>query len=171
MRLYLPSLGWPSVIVGKTANRGSAASLLLHHQQCRHAGGGGRPGGKPTFNWKERKALKLDELASRKEFKIKPFGDFDDLKPFFDEKVGDVTIDLRSVDSFDDESLFPKQSLDDENDPKAAFKGENNTRKVVQISSLFGSKKTFGFYERPVDEKKLHFSKTRSLTKFKEMKR
>lgn len=131
----------------------SRSVVPLLSQPCRYAGGGGRPGGKPTFNWKERRALNLDVLSKRKEFKVKPFGNFDELKPFFDEKVGDMTIDLKKVESFDDTTYFP-QNLD-EMDSDNLFKGENNTRKVMQMSLLFGSKKPYGMFTKPIDQKKL----------------
>jgi len=54
------------------------------YQQYRYAGGGGRPGGKPTFNWKQRKLLGLDELKDQKDMRVKFAGDFNDLKPFMD---------------------------------------------------------------------------------------
>ena len=54
------------------------------YQQYRYAGGGGRPGGRPTFNWKQRKLLGLDDLRNQREMRIKFAGDFNDLKPFMD---------------------------------------------------------------------------------------
>ena len=41
------------------------------YQQYRYAGGGGRPGGRPTFNWKQRKLLGLDDLRNQREMRIK----------------------------------------------------------------------------------------------------
>ena len=54
------------------------------YQQHRYAGGGGRPGGKPTFNWKQRKELGLDNLKDEKDMRVKFAGDFNDLKSFMD---------------------------------------------------------------------------------------
>jgi len=139
-------------LLGPFLSRSSPPLFYAYQQPCRHAGGGGRPGGKPSFNWKERSALKLDNFGSRNEFKIKPFGSYDEIKPFYDENAGDVTIDLNKVASFDDETLFPP-NVDDE--IGNLFKGDSNTRKILQISSLYGSTKPYGLLERKVDEKKL----------------
>jgi len=126
--------------------------IFGYQQPCRHAGGGGRPGGKPAFNWKQRRSLKLDNIGNSKEFKIKPFGSYDEIKPFYDENAGDVTIDLNKVASFDDETLFPPNVEDETGN---LFKGDSNTRKILQISNLYGSKKPYGLLERKLDEKKL----------------
>ena len=41
----------------------------------RHAGGGGRPGGRPAFNWKEKKQLGIGTTQLLKPWKDTPFGD------------------------------------------------------------------------------------------------
>ena len=40
----------------------------------RHGGGGGRPAGRPAFNWKEKKLLGLGETETLKPWKNKPSG-------------------------------------------------------------------------------------------------
>ena len=75
--------------------------------QIRFAGGGGRPGGRPTFSWKERRDLQLRERGEKlKVFKLKDFGDFDDIKGFMDESRGDVIIDITDLEEFDFQSLM-----------------------------------------------------------------
>jgi len=105
----------------------------------RNAGGGGRPGGKPALNWKERMALRLSAKNQRKEFRVKPMGNFDDdLAPFFDSARGDVMVDVSKMDFFELKAQ-PEEVLGE---------GVSNTRKVIDIRKLFGSSKPFGSLPR-----------------------
>ena len=79
---------------------------LVGRQQpslVRCAGGGGRPGGKPTFNWKERMELRLARKGAKKikPFKMRPSGDWDDIAPYFDESKGHIMINITDLDSFE----------------------------------------------------------------------
>lgn len=101
----------------------------------RYAGGGGRPGGKPTFNWKERKQLGLDNI-NKKPFKLNPqMGLWDDIKDHFDESKGDKMIDITDLENFEEDPEDLKR-LEDK-----GYVGENNTRKQINIKKLFGSSK------------------------------
>lgn len=117
--------------------------LKVALQTVRHAGGGGRPGKKPTFNWKEKKILGLDK-PRMKSFKeaLKPSGDFEDIEPFFDEKSGDMMIDITNLENF--EPPVP-----------GTLEEQFNDKKKVRISTLFGSKKPSGMIE--YKKKENHF--------------
>jgi len=111
--------------------------------QIRFAGGGGRPGGKPTFSWKERRDLKLREKGEKlKVYKLKEFGDFDDIKGFIDESRGDVIIDITDMDDFDFHSLMG--SAEEQAELKAKMEKGENSRKQIVPSMLFGSAKPAG---------------------------
>jgi len=111
--------------------------------QVRFAGGGGRPGGKPTFSWKERRDLKLRDKGEKlKVFKLKDFGDFDDIKGFIDESRGDVIIDITDMDDFDFNSLLG--SPEEQATLKAKMEKDENSRKQIMPSMLFGSAKPAG---------------------------
>ena len=111
----------------------------------RHGGGGGgRPGGKPTFNWKQRKILGLDGAKALKPYKFKPtFQLFSDLEPYFDPKK-DVIIDITDLETFEEPQELLDRVAKDDSETENKYEGENNTRKQVQITSLFGSAKPFG---------------------------
>ena len=111
--------------------------------QIRFAGGGGRPGGKPTFSWKERRDLQLREKGEKlKVFKLKDFGDFDDIKGFMDESRGDVIIDITDLEDFDFESLMG--TPEEQAAIKAKASQDENSRKQIIPSRLFGSAKPTG---------------------------
>jgi len=95
----------------------------------RYAGGGGRPGGVPKFNWKEKKLLNINQ--KRKPLKLRPYGYWEDIEEFFDPKR-DVMLPWEQ-----DEKTF--------DDP--AFAGKINTesdRKRLDMRSLYGSSKSYG---------------------------
>ncbi len=97
----------------------------------RYAGGGGRPGGKPTFNWKQKKALGLDK-PKLKPFKIRPeISLFDDIAPYFDPSRGDLIVPIG--DNFR-EPPYPYKNVEEIVD----------NQKKIKISRLFGSNKPSG---------------------------
>ena len=105
-------------------------------QQIRFAGGGGRPGGKPTFNWREKMALRLARRGDKKQkpLKITPSGDWDDLEAYFDEAKGDMMTNITKLDEFE----FP------ETKKYGKFEGPNDTRKQIDNFALFGPSKRRG---------------------------
>lgn len=109
--------------------------------------GGSRPGGRPTFNWKEKNQLKAIELKNNQNnasspsstvFNNSTTGDFDDIKHLFDPKNGDVVVDISDTD-FDSED-FDKQYLSN----VGKVINYDTSRKSVNISKLFGSHKRKG---------------------------
>ena len=107
--------------------------------QCRFAGGGGRPGGRPAFNWKEKQVLRLSNKANKKKaFKLKDFGEgeWGDLEALLDKSRGDYVKNITALGEF---KLPPPKSSSDEQPEE-----EENTRKQIQVRALFGSHKGFG---------------------------
>ena len=109
--------------------------------QVRHAGGGGRPGAKPTFSWRERMELRLSKKNEiTKKLRIKEFGDFDeDIAPFLDEghvmkNITDINWDLKEHIGSEEEEKALQARLMQEADPY----------KKIQTSRLFGSHKSAG---------------------------
>eukprot|EP01041_Mallomonas_annulata_P003705 gene3705-7368_t len=94
------------------------------------AGGGGRPGGRPAFNWKERKTLGLD--GASKELKARPIGDFNDIEGFMDPSRGDILVNLTDLEHWDEPE---KEMISD---------GYRDARKTIQIGMLFGPNKIAG---------------------------
>lgn len=93
----------------------------------RHGGGGGRPGGKPTLNFKEKRILGVDKPYQR--LKFRPTGQWSELEPFFDPSRGDF--------------IIPLDGLEEYTEPDASYFFKNN-RKMIQPSLLFGSNKSTG---------------------------
>lgn len=121
-------------------------------QTIRHAGGGGRPGGKPTFNWRERMQLRLTRKGEKKlkPLKITPTGDWEDVEAYFDESKGDTMINITELDEFEAPDVKSYEQ----------FEGPNDTRKEVDVSSLFGPGKSRGSVERKKKQYK-NFSHSR----------
>ena len=113
---------------------------LLPGLSIRHAGGGGRPGGKPTFNWRERMMLRLARKDEKKlkPLKIAPTGDWADLEAYFDESRGDTMINISELDEFEAPDVVSHEQ----------FEGPNDTRKEIDVSTLFGPHKPRGALER-----------------------
>ena len=128
------------MIAGATSKTFIARTLCRSRSalqtQIRYAGGGGRPGGKPTFNWKERMALRLARKGDQKvkPFRVVPTGDWDDIAPYFDEAKGHSMIDITNLDSF--EAPHTEEI--------GEFEGEHDTRKSIDVSRLFGKDKARG---------------------------
>jgi len=117
--------------------------MEFQQTQVRHAGGGGRPGAKPTLSWKERRDLRLEKKGEKvKKFELKEFGDFDeDIAPFLDEARGDVMLNITDKDfdladhvGTDEEIRARKESMDKESNPY----------KQIERSRLFGPEKAAG---------------------------
>jgi len=87
----------------------------------RFAGGGGRPGAKPTFNWKERRELGLPEPRHHLA-KLPVRGTYDDIEEMADEET--------FIDVLAQEDGF-------------SFGGDTlpNDKKVIEPSMLFGPSK------------------------------
>ncbi len=136
-------------VVSRRATQARVATC----QQLRFAGGGGRPGGKPTFNWKERMELRLARKGDKriKPFKVGPSGDWDDIAPYFDKNKGHTMIDITDLDTFE----AP------ETEELGEFEGENDTRKVIDVTSLFGPDKARGSLPKKRNHAKLNFSHRR----------
>jgi hypothetical protein len=138
--------------------RGTVSNIVLTHAACaspvflgdlnqlqvRHAGGGGRPGAKPTLNWRKRMELRLNKKGeTTKKFKIKEFGDFDtDIAPYLDEAKGDVMLNITEMDEWD--LSDHAGSEEDEKALEARMKIETNPYKKIHTSRLFGSNKSAG---------------------------
>ena len=123
-------------------------------QQIRHGGGGGRPGGKPTFNWRQKMQLRLAQKGDKKlkPFKLAPSGDWEDIEAHFDESKGHTMVDITSMEQFEP----PEMEILGE------YEGPNDTRKQIDQSALFGPDKPRGSIyrkQKPRDAK--HFSHSR----------
>jgi hypothetical protein len=90
--------------------------------------GGGRPGGRPTFNWKEKKILGLDN-TKLPPLKMRPSGLLEDIMPYFDESRGDFIIDITKLEKFEE----PPE--------KVLTSDATDQRKVIHVPRLFGSHK------------------------------
>lgn len=90
----------------------------------------------------------MDSLKEKK-FKSRPSGDFDDIKPFFDESKGDYMLDITNLEQWEE--------------PKLDYKPETyrDSRKTVQVGMLFGSNKPSGTLLTKKDVKKPRFSANR----------
>jgi len=110
----------------------------------RHAGGGGRPGGKPTFSWKQKFQLRLDSKQKKKVYKSRPFGDFQELEEYIDPTRGDAIYEIS--DGFTEPEM-----------PK----GMNNQYKVIDVTKLYGSDKPYGQLTRDRPVNSSPFSKRR----------
>lgn len=118
----------------------------------RFAGGGGRPGGRPTFNWKQKQQLRLLEKGQRTP-KLVPLGvvgDFRDIQGLVDMSKA---VNLSKLDEY----TSPPDAAAD----LGPWEGENNTRKQVQVSRLFGSAKPYGALVKKANFENRRFSHKR----------
>lgn len=69
----------------------------------RHAGGGGRPGTRPAFSWKEKVQLGLNDKKKLKPLKNSPFGFMDELMPHFNPEKGDKMIEITETTEYKDD--------------------------------------------------------------------
>jgi hypothetical protein len=117
----------------------------------RLAGGGGRPGGRPAFNWKEKMALRIANKQAKKEIKVRPFGSLLDLEPHFDANRGDKIIDLSTV--------KPGFTIE------AVNESSNSSKKTIAMQMLFGSNKSYGLIPRKDVKGRQRFSHSRIFGK------
>jgi ABC-type amino acid transport substrate-binding protein len=101
-----------------------------------------------AFNWKEKQQLRLANKQQKK-FKAKPFGDFDELMQFFDEKRGDVIIDPSVTGGYKSPDLQVQSAI------------LNNPRKTISVPMLFGSAKPYGPLYRKHNRFQARFSHRR----------
>jgi hypothetical protein len=88
-----------------------------------------------AFNWKEKKALKLDS-PKKKEFKVRPLGfDMKDLSDHVDPGRGDVIIDITKLKDWKEPAREPI-----------------NQYKVVDVTRLYGPDKPCGPLVVPREE-------------------
>ena len=73
-----------------------------------------------------------------KPLKVAPTGDWKDLEAYFDESKGDIMINITELDEFEAPDV---QSYEQ-------FEGPNDTRKEIEVSSLFGPSKPRSYLER-----------------------
>lgn len=137
--LFGPGMSGPSSASSSSLLPSSAASAAVaagrfNVQLVRHAGGGGRPGGRPAFNWREKQQLRLSQKNAKKELKLRPFGSWLDIQEFFDEKSGATMIEPSKV----REGVTIK-ARDPSDDP------DSNTKKVLSPALLFGPQKSYGY--------------------------
>ena len=128
-------------------------------QAVRHAGGGGRPGGRPTLNWKQKQQLRLANKAE-KSIKMRSFGggDFSEIEHLVGKDWMKSSVNLSTVAEYKyDVVKGPKEG---------DYEGDGNTRKKIQISALFGPSKKYGeldkkynFERRTFSMKRLHEAK------------
>lgn len=105
----------------------------------RSAGGGGRPGGKPAFSWREVKQLNLEKKFV--DVKLRPEGFFEDIESHMDPTRGDKLIPMG-----DNFSEIPVDL-------------RVNNRKTVNISKLFGSNKSYGILKERYRKQKFSYAR------------
>ena len=111
----------------------SAATISMPK---RFAGGGGRPGGRPTFNWKQKQQLRLLEKAGKRAnlAPVGVMGDFQDIRDLVDAAS---TVDITNLATYES----PRDAAAAEAGP---YEGDNNTRKQILVANLYGSHKPCG---------------------------
>jgi hypothetical protein len=98
-----------------------------------------------VFNWKDKKVLRLELKASKKAAKLRPVGDFSDIKHLFDLSDGATMTKLTG------ESTFSS--------PARPIVVENiNDNKQVNVTMLYGSNKNCGLLQKKENLGKLKFS-------------
>ena len=110
---------------------------LLFYQQVRH--GGSRPGGAPTFNWKEKRILNISNKPKLNLRKAEALAeDFDEIKKLLTENGEGKFIDLTNMTDFEEEEIdeASQRKLD---------------KKTIQVSMLFGPHKLRGSIPRKDD--------------------
>jgi len=98
--------------------------------------GGGRPGGVPTFNWKEKKSINYDVGGSKSfEDKFAAASSFEELK---ESLKNEKFIDLTNLDKFEEEEIADEsEAISD--------------KKVINVGLLFGPNKPRGAIPRKDD--------------------
>jgi len=131
----------------------SSANFRLMGQRYK-GGGGGRPGGKPAFNWKEKKLLNLTTF--RKPVGMPPAGNFKLISKHFDESQGDFKFSLSGKTTTNVGTISSIEQLNKELN--------TNSRKKVNLSLLFGSSKSYGLLQFDENKKRPDF-RTRNSQK------
>ena len=104
---------------------------LFNQITKRFAGGGGRPGGKPTFNWKERRQLGLAP-AGTKEPRMRQYGDEWQMRHIITEEDQANAINIFNADNTDTQETFEYTEED------------IYDKKIIPVTSLFGPHKYRG---------------------------
>jgi len=124
----------------------------------RYAGGGGRPGGRPTLSWKQKQALRLSQKETTKSFKLRAFGEAGpkDMEELLgkDWMANSTTVNLSGLSEFKSPEPSPGDVL-------GKYEGDNNTRKQINVAALFGSSKAFGELEKKENKFRRTFSHKR----------
>ena len=106
-------------------------------------GGGGRPGGVPTLNWKQKLSLNLEKKS--KASKLPIFGDVNDLEKYID--LSEYTkVDLSKGETFSNLEPYMLDAINNNMIIKDGVKNEGtdgslNHQKTILASSLFGPSK------------------------------
>ena len=119
---------------------GTASALFRVPRRL--AGGGGRPGAKPAFSWKERKALNLPEVNAPL-FKPPVRGEFAEVANL----VGESTENMQNLLDLPDGVLVEENIV--------------NARKVIHPSNLFGPGKPRGKISKKYNYNRVNFSHSR----------
>lgn len=97
-----------------------------------------------AFNWKQKKILGIDGANSNRQFKLRPYGKFEDIKDFIKDK--DVVLPFDGKDkSFEHEVL-------------AAAIVPESYKKKIDVNQLYGSHKGCGMIPRKNNDLKLGYS-------------
>ena len=88
-------------------------------------------------------------LTAKKDYKIRPYGDLDDLKTLFKDSSGDVIKGFDGKDQSFDEEMFVKATTKD------------NDKKRLDVTKLYGSAKPMGALPVRENVLKLRFSHNR----------
>lgn len=123
----------------RPSNCGRLSLNALTQTQKRFAGGGGRPGGRPAFSWKDKQQLRLSNKLIKKDVTLRKSGDFSEIASLIDPSRGDLFVDISKLNEY----TMPEMKTESKKE-LGKYEGDNNTRKQIRISALFGSQKHFG---------------------------
>ena len=144
--------------VGGVLGRLTRAPAAAAGVAVRYAGGGGRPGGRPTLSWKQKQALRLSQKETTKSFKLRAFGEAGskDMEELLgkDWMAKSTTVNLSGLSEFKSPEPSPGDVL-------GKYEGDNNTRKQINVAALFGSSKAFGELEKKENKFRRTFSHKR----------
>jgi hypothetical protein len=85
-----------------------------------------------AFSWKEKMQLRLDGKEKKKQLKMKPYGELDELMEHFNSSRGDIEIPVG------ENFVMPERPV-------------QNEYKVIDVSKLYGPEKPYGelFKDKP----------------------
>lgn len=92
-----------------------------------------------VFNWKQKAQLRFDGTRNKKVVTIKSFGNFDDIKDLINTDDGDQIYDLSDLQNFQEPI-------------RKVTTNAVNVHKVIDISALYGSHKSYGFIKKEFKE-------------------